>query len=76
MSSQQPNGDGKKNEYAANTYKISANEVMKSQGEDIRRWSRQNKNPLLKKLAQEVLDIVEDEKSHGISGDSEKKSVG
>jgi hypothetical protein len=64
MSSQQPSGDGRMNGYTSNTYKIFANKVMKSQGEDIRRWARQEKNLLLKQLALEVL---------AIAGSTEKK---
>jgi hypothetical protein len=35
-----------------------AEEVMKSQGDDVRRWANHSENPLLKKLALEVLEIV------------------
>ncbi len=39
-------------------FKKFADEVIKSQGDDVRRWAKQNENPLLKKLALEVLEIV------------------
>lgn len=53
-------------------YKTFAYKVIKSQGEDIRRWSRQNDNPVLKKLAQEVLDAIKDE---NVSKEKKSKST-
>ncbi len=39
-------------------FKKFSEEFVKLQGDDVRRWAKQNENPLLKKLALEVLEIV------------------